>query len=192
VARLVEDDLANPLPLVIESTTTQGSGPFGTASADAGPFGLTWGIDRVLYVGNSTANGEVVTADLDLGTQTALDSLSGRITAGAPLSAVHLLFAIEGGEVFLFNTLTLDTELVVDLMDDVTSLSHDAFDGQIYVGLRSLEIVALDPWTGETTPFDTMPGLGRVTISPNGQLWFSPVGLLDPNPITAWNLPDVF
>ncbi|MCX4239591.1 hypothetical protein [Paraliomyxa miuraensis] len=192
VARLVEDDPANPLPLVIEAVVTQGSGPFGSAGADAGPFGLTWGIDRVLYVGNSTANGDIVTADLDSGTQNALGTLTARITAGAPISAAHLLFAIEGGEVHRFNVLTLQSELLVDLAQDVTSLSHDAFDGRVYVGLRSLEVVVLDPRTGTVEPFDVMPGRGRVTVSPNGQLWFSPVAYLDPNAIFAWDLPDAF
>lgn len=192
VARLVEDDLANPLPLVIEAVITQGTGPFGAASADAGPFGLTWGIDRVLYVGNSTANGDIVTADLELQTQSALSTLTGRITAGAPVSAAHLLFAIEGGEVYRFNVLTAQAELLVDLGDDVTSLSHDAFDGRVYAGLRSLDVVTLDPRTGVVEPFDTMPGRGRVTVSPNGQLWFSPIAYLDPNPIAAWELPTAF
>jgi len=193
VARLVEDDPANPLPLVIEAVVTQGTGPFGATSADAGPFGLTWGIDRVLYVGNSTANGDVVTADLDMGTQDALSPLPGRITAGAPLSGAHLLFAIEGGDLYLFNVLTLQTTGVTNLGQDVTSLSHDAFDGRVYAGLRNLDIVVVEPFSATVTPFgDMMPGIGRVTVSPDGQLWFSPVGYLDPNPISAWPLPDAF
>ncbi|MCH9689020.1 MAG: hypothetical protein K0V04_46735 [Deltaproteobacteria bacterium] len=190
VARLVPEDLVNPLPLVIEATVTQGSGPFGSAAADAGPFGLTWGIDRVLYVGNSTANGDVVTADLELGTQSALGSLPSRVTAGAPLSAVHLLMAVEGGSLYLFNVETLAADFLVDLTEDVTSLSHDAFDGSVYAGLRNLDVVVIDPWTGTVTPFDVMPGLGRVTVGPDGQLWFSPVAVLEPNPISAWDLPD--
>ncbi len=192
VARLVQDDPVDPLPLVIEAVVTQGTGPFGNAAADAGPFGLTWGIDRVLYVGNSTANGEVVQADLDQQSQSALGNLPGRVTAGAPLSAAHLLFAIEGGQIYLFNVLTQQGEFVVDLMEDVTSLSHDAFDGSVYVGLRNLDVVRLRPWTGAVEPFDVMPGPGRVTVSPDGQLWFSPVAILVGNPISAWDLPDAF
>ncbi len=189
VARLVQDDAANPLPLVIESVITTGTGPFGTPTADSGPFGLTWGIDRVLYVGNSTANGEIVTADLELQTQAALANLPGRITAGAPISAVHLLFAIEGGEIYRFNVLTAEATLLVDLESDVTSLSHDAFDGRVYAGLRSLEVVAIRPHVGIVEPFDTMPGRGRVTVSPDGRLWFSPLALFEPNAIFAWELP---
>lgn len=196
VARLVEDDLANPLPLVIEAVITAGSGPFGAAVADSGPFGLTWGIDRVLYVGNSTANGDIVTADLDMQTQSALTPLPGRITAGAPVSAAHLLFAVEGGQVYRFNTLTLEAELLAELGDDVTSLAHDAFDGRVYASLRSLDVVVLHPRTGPgpvmVEPFDVMPGRGRVTVSPNGQLWFSPVAYLEANAIFAWDLPQAF
>lgn len=196
VARLVEDDPANPLPLVIEAVITSGTGPFGAAVADSGPFGLTWGIDRVLYVGNSTANGDIVTADLDLGTQSALAPLTGRITAGAPVSAAHLLFAIEGGQVYRFNVNTLEAELLAELGDDVTSLSHDAFDGRVYAGLRSLDVVALRPHPGgpggTVEAFDVMPGRGRVAVSPDGQLWFSPVAYLEANAIFAWDLPDAF
>ncbi|MEM9457168.1 MAG: hypothetical protein AAGF11_23525 [Myxococcota bacterium] len=192
VARLVEDDPANPLPLVIEAVVTGGNGPFGSPSADAGPFGLTWGIDRVLYVGNTTANGDIVTADLELGAQATLDTLPARVTAGTSISAAHLLLAIEGGELHRFNVLTLESTSLVGLGEDVTSLSYDAFDGTVYAGLRNLEVVALDPWTGASVPFETMPGTGRVTVSPDGQLWFSPVAILEPNAIFAWDLPDAF
>jgi hypothetical protein len=51
VARLVEEDPNKPLPIVIVAEKTQGTGPFGSVGADAGPHGLTWGVDRVLYVG---------------------------------------------------------------------------------------------------------------------------------------------
>ncbi len=39
------------IPIVIVAQKTQGTGPFGSNAADAGPQGLTWGVDRVLYVG---------------------------------------------------------------------------------------------------------------------------------------------
>ena len=50
-ARLVEEDMVKPLPIVIIAQKTQGTGPFASTAADAGPQGLTWGVDRVLYVG---------------------------------------------------------------------------------------------------------------------------------------------
>jgi hypothetical protein len=42
---------SKPLPIVIIAQKTQGTGPFASTAADAGPQGLTWGVDRVLYVG---------------------------------------------------------------------------------------------------------------------------------------------
>lgn len=51
VARLDEMNMMNPLPIIIVAKATQGTGPFGNTAADAGPQGLTWGEDRVLYVG---------------------------------------------------------------------------------------------------------------------------------------------
>ncbi|MEZ4447901.1 MAG: hypothetical protein R3B09_00390 [Nannocystaceae bacterium] len=54
VARLVEEDMNNPLAIVIVATTTQGVGPFGSKLFDAGPQGLAWGEDRIFYVGEST------------------------------------------------------------------------------------------------------------------------------------------
>lgn len=54
VARLVEEDINKPLPMVITATTTQGTGPFMSKLFDAGPQGLAWGEDRVLYVGDCT------------------------------------------------------------------------------------------------------------------------------------------
>ena len=192
VARLDEDNVASPLPLVIESTVTQGSGPFGVGAADAGPFGLTWGIDRVLYVGNSTNNGELASADLDAGTQAMLGSLPGRITASAPLSAAHLLVGIEGGDVYRYNVLTFQSELVFELGSDITSFSHDAFDGTVYASLRNQEVLALDPWQGTSTLFQMMPSIGRVAVSPNGQLWFTPVSVFPGQSIAPWDLPSAF
>ena len=60
------------------------------------------------------------------------------------------------------------------------------------MGLRNLEVLVLDPLTGDIAPFGVMPGLGRVTVSPDGRLWFSPVAYLDPNPISAWDLPSTW
>jgi hypothetical protein len=37
VARLVEEDMVKPLPIVIIAKKTQGTGPFGSTAADAGP-----------------------------------------------------------------------------------------------------------------------------------------------------------
>ena len=194
VARLDESDPNNPLPLVIPATVTQGSGPFGVKeSANAGPMGLTWGQDRVLYVGNSTANGNLDTADLDAATQSQIGTLPARITAGAAVSAVHLLLAVEGGDVYRYNALTNTSEVLVNLGADVTSLEFDGFAGVVYASLQDLAVVTLDPWSGEVEPFETMPALGRVAVSPEGRLYYVPATTLVGNePILSWDIPDSF
>ncbi|MGB1276273.1 MAG: hypothetical protein ACPG77_11040, partial [Nannocystaceae bacterium] len=100
-----------------------------------------------------------------------------------------LLVAIEGGSLYLFNTLTQESTFVVDVGSDVTSLSHDAFSGRVYAGLQSLEILEIKPFTGEIENFGNMPGKGRVTVSPNGELYFNPVKYIDPGVLVKWPLP---
>ncbi|MCB9700857.1 MAG: hypothetical protein H6711_03070 [Myxococcales bacterium] len=190
VARLVEEDMNQPLPIVITATTTQGNGPFMSKLFDAGPQGLTWGEDRVLYVGNTTANGELNSADLEKATQQLETTFAARVTAAAAISPVHLLVALEGGELQRFNTLTKEATLVLDLDADVTSLSHDKFSGLVYAGLSTLEIVAIQPFKGEVMPFDTMPGKGRVAVSPSGRLWFMPVKYIQAGTLVSFDLPN--
>jgi hypothetical protein len=146
---------------------------------------------RVLYVGNSTDNGDLNTANLDEMTQEQLTSFDSRVTAGAPVSPAHILVGVIGGEVFRYNVNTGTSELVVDLMADITSLSHDSFTGMVYAGLSTLEIVELDPFTGEVSTFGQMPGKGRVAVSPSGNLWFTPVKVVQPGVLTSWPLPDM-
>ena len=190
VARLNEDDMDDPLPIIIVAKATQGMGPFGYPGANAGPQGLTWGEDRVLYVGNSTDNGDLNTANLDEMSQEELMSFDSRVTAGAPVSPAHILVAVIGGEVYRYNVNTGTSELVIDLMADITSLSHDSFTGLVYAGLSTLEIAELDPFTGEVSTFGQMPGEGRVAVSPSGNLWFTPLKIIQPSALTSWPLPD--
>jgi len=190
VARLVEEDMNKPLPMVIVAKVTQGTGPFGEFVTDAGPQGLTWGIDRVLYVGNSTDNGEFNSADLDSASQALEYKFAARVTASAPVSPVHLVVGLIGGEVHRFNVVTKQSELVVDLDTDITSFSHDSFSGRVYAGLRTLEIVSFDPFTGDVDGFDTMPGKGRVTVSPGGGLYFAPAKYIAPGVLLRYPLPD--
>ena len=190
VARLVEDDMAEPLPLVIPAVVTDSTGPFGSSGADAGPFGLTWGIDRVLYVGNAEGNGNLHTADLEMETQQQISMFDARVTAAAPLTEVHIAVATLGGTVYRYNVVTNAATEIASLGEDVTNMSFDAFSGLLYVSLRSFEVVTLEPFTGVTAPFQTMPARGRVTVSPNGRLYYSPIGILDAQPISSWDLPD--
>ena len=190
VARLVEEDAMEPLPLVIPAVVTDSTGPFGSTGADAGPFGLTWGIDRVLYVGNAEGNGNLHTADLEAQTQQQISMFDARVTAAAPLTEVHIMVATLGGTVYRYNVVTGTATEVIDFGEDVTNMSFDAFSGLLYVSLRSLDVVSLEPFTGVQAPFQTMPARGRVTVSPNGRLYYSPIGILDGQPIISWDLPD--
>lgn len=193
VARLDEATPANPLPIVIVAAVTQGTGPYGNAAADAGPQGLTWGEDRVLYVGNSTANGNLDTADLDAGTNAQLTTFAERISAGAAISPVHLLLGTTGGTLHRYNTETNIAEVVAELGSGVTSLSLDAFDGTVYAGLADLRIIEIDPFAETTADFGMMPAIGRVTVSPNGQLWFVPIAFAaGASPLMAFELPSSF
>ncbi|MEM6996724.1 MAG: hypothetical protein AAF721_39840 [Myxococcota bacterium] len=190
VARLDDTNAMQPLPLVIQAVVTGGNEPFGSAEVDSGPYGLTWGIDRELYVGNSTTNGDLHTADLAAGTQMQIQGFVGRVTAGAPLTASHIAIAEAGGVIHRYNTQTLMTEAVVDVEQDVTSLAFDAFSGVLYASLRNLEVVAIDPFAGTVEPFQTMAGAGRIAVSPSGRLYFAPMSWVAVLPVTSWDLPD--
>ena len=146
----------------------------------------------MLYVGNSTANGDFNSADLEKVTQDVEYKFPARVSASAPVSPVHLVVGLIGGEVHRFNVLTKQAELVVDLDADITSFSHDSFSGRVYAGLSTLEIVSFDPFTGDVASFDTMPGKGRVTVSPSGTLYFAPVKYLYNGAIKTYDLPDTF
>ena len=189
VARLVEDDPQNPLPIVIIAAVTTGNGPFEAPVADAGPQGLTWGVDRVLYVGNTTANGEYNKADLEAGTQELVTSLPARVHASAPISPVHLLVALEGGALHRYNVVTQIATPVAELGAHATALSQDPFTNLVYASLSTLEVVAIDPFSGIIEDFAMMPGKGRVAVSPSGKLYFIPADYLVPGDIMAWDLP---
>jgi hypothetical protein len=189
VSRLVEEDPNMPLPIVIPAEATQGTGPFGNVALDGGPQGLTWGNDRVLYVGNTSANGQFETADLEAGTVAPVLLFADRTTASAAVSPVHLLVAVHPGTLYLLNTVTMESEFVVDLMSGVTSLSHDAFNGDVYASLANLEVVRVRPFTGDVEPFAVMPVIGRVAVSPAGNLWFAPAKYLNNVPLASWPLP---
>ncbi|MDC0716797.1 hypothetical protein [Nannocystis bainbridge] len=191
VARLVEDDAINPLPIVIPATETMGGGPFMAPVADAGPQGLTWGEDRVLYVGNSTANGEYNTADLEQATVAVVHNFPARVTASAPVSPAHLLVAVEGGALFRYNVVTQLSEPVTELGAHVTGLSHDSFTGLVYASMSSLEVLAIEPFTGVFEVFAMMPDVGRVAVSPSGKLYYVPAKLLQAQEgmVQSWDLP---
>ncbi len=189
VAHLVEENPNMPLPIIIYAEPTQGTGPFGNIAVDGGPQGLTWGENRVLYVGNALADGDYSSADLETAKVANLYTFTARVTASAPISDVHNLVALIGGDLHRFNTNTHQTEFVVDLMSDVTNLTQDPFSGHVYASLASLEVVRVHPFTGEVESFAMMPAKGRVAVSPSGKLWFAPVAYLNKTPLISWDLP---
>ncbi|PRQ08438.1 hypothetical protein [Enhygromyxa salina] len=193
VARLIEGAMV-PLPIVLPGMPTEGmNGPFGNIAADAGPMGLTWGDDLRLYVGNSEANGNLDTADLDQQTQEFLTMFESRVTAAAPLTSVHLLIALDTGELLRFNTALNEATPVMDFESGITTLSHDSFSGLVYASLSDLSIVAVDPFSAEVTDFGVMPALGRVTVSPDGKLWWAPAKyIVGDMPLSTWDLPTSF
>ena len=193
VARLQEGEMV-PLPIVLPGVPTQGqNGPFFSTAADAGPMGLTWGDDLRLYVGNSEQDGNYDTADLEQQSQELLTTFGARVTASAPLTSVHLLVALDTGELLRFNVATNEATSVLQLETGVTALSHDAFSGLVYASLSDLSVISIDPFAAETAPFETMPDKGRVSISPDGRLWWVPARFtVGPQQIFAWDLPDTW
>lgn len=190
VARLLDGQM-EPLPIVLPGVPTQGmNGPFGSTPGDAGPMGLTWGDDLRLYVGNSEANGNFDTVDLMDQSQQLLTTFGSRVTASAPLTSVHLLIALDTGELLRFNTETLEATPLIDLEVGVTSLTHDSYTGLVYASLSDLSVVEVHPFTGETADFETMPNLGRVAVSPDGKLWWVPAKFVVGNlQLSHWDLP---
>lgn len=146
----------------------------------------------MLYVGNSTANGEYNTANLDKMTQEVVNVFNARVTASAPISPVHLLVALDGGDLYRFNVLTKQADFALDLMANVTSLSHDPFTGDVYASLSNLDVVRVAPFAETVDPFQKMPGKGRVAVSPSGKLWFTPVKYINNLPLSSWQLPMSF
>ena len=159
------------LPQVIEAVTTSGTGPFGSYILDTGPYGLTWGRDRNLYVGNVTTNGEVHRIDLDAATTTRLATLPSRVYAQAPYDLVRLLVASADHSIQLLHTRTGGLTAWTTTEDDVTSLVRDPFTGRVYCELRDGRIVEYDADGSYRGLLATAPRSGRLTIAPDGGLY---------------------
>ncbi len=197
VVRLDRTSTSRPLPNVVPAAQTIGTGPFRNTVVDAGPYGLTWGRDRTLYIGNLDANGNFFRVDLITRTPTMVAHFTARVTASTVYDATHLLVAIEGSEVYMLATATGAIALWAILGPHVTSIARDGFTGRIYAEIsatppRIVEITA--DGTGVTT-FQNPARLGRIAIAPDGYLYHASVY---PNvqwsdttapPIERWALP---
>lgn len=172
VARLDREDASSSLPMVIIAMPTAGDGPFGSPGLDTGPFGLTWGRDRRLYVGNVETNGDLVRADVEAGATTEIHRLPARITASATFDPRSLLVAVDGGEIHRVSTDGPEDETWATVGEDVTSMVRDPFSGRVYVSLASARILELEPdgtLRGELSPAPLHRG--RLAYAPDGFLY---------------------
>lgn len=168
------DENAGTLPMKIPSTDfTSGGGPFGNKGLDTGPYGLSWGLDRVLYLGNVKENGDFVALDIVAGTTTQLVLFPARVNATAPFDRDRMVVALEGGQVWLVPILGLpgDPVELLELPSDVTSILRDPWSGRIYAELSSLDIVSFKPDGSDLSTFATAPARGRIALAPDNFLY---------------------
>jgi hypothetical protein len=172
VARLDRGDPDTSLPMVVTATPSQGMGPFDRPELDTGPYGLTWGRDNTLYVGNVSAQGDLVRADLDEGTSEEIHRLPARIHASAVFDRRSLLVAVDEGIVHRVATDSDASEVWADVGEDVTSLVRDPFTGRVYVSVTSARILEYAA-TGERLGEWATPGArGRLAYAPDGYLYY--------------------
>lgn len=180
------------LPLVIPSQTfTDGAGPFGVYFIDTGPAGLSYGTDRVLYVGNVDENGDYHRLDLATNKTTLVTTFPSRVHASTPFDALHMLVALEGGAIHKLRLTDATSEVWTTVDSPVTGIVRDFFDGAVYVARADSTIWKhTEDGTGEQAW--TTNGPARLALSPDGHLHTleltAPVS--DIKPVFArWQLP---
>jgi len=172
VARLDRAATDERLPMVIVATPSTGMGPFDRPVLDTGPYGLTWGRDNTLYVGNVTGQGDLVRADLDAGTTEELHRLPARIHASAVFDPRTLLVALDEGVVLRVSTSSSATAPWAELGEDVTSLVRDPFTGRVYASVASGRVLELSA-AGEQLGVWQEPGeRGRLAYAADGALYY--------------------
>jgi hypothetical protein len=173
------DFAMSTLPFRIPSSTvTTGAGPFGLPCVDGGPFGLSFGLDEVLYVGNVNANGDYFATDLAKGGMTRLHTYEKRVHASSPFDKRGMLIAIEGGEVWVQPVLGASgvPSKLITLAADVTSIVRDSWSGRVYAELRDKSIVSFAPDGSDLKTFATAPDQGRITTAPDGFVYHVTLG----------------
>ncbi len=173
VIRLDRTSTTRPLPNVLPAMPTTGTAPFGSPTLDTGPYGLTWGGDHALYVGNVMTNGDFMRVDLATARQTMVATFPRRVVASAPFDLRRLLVATEGGSVYLLETATGMFTPWAMLAAAPTSLARDVFSGAVYaeLGATPPRIVAISRDGRTVTDFQTAPARGRIAIAPDNQLY---------------------
>lgn len=180
------------LPLVIPSQTfTDGAGPFDAYVIDTGPAGLTYGTDRVLYVGNVDVNGDYHRLDLATNEKTVVTTFGARVYASAPFDAISMLVALEGGDIHLLRLGDATSVVWATSDSPVTGLVRDFFDGSVYVARQDGGIwkYAED---GQGALAWTAKGPSRLAIAPDGYLYAINLGpqFADASPtFERWELP---
>jgi hypothetical protein len=175
VVHLDRASSSRPLPNVLPAKATSGTGPFGNASIDTGPYGLTWGGDKALYVGDVDTNGDYVRIDLSAvpPTRSTIASFPARVTAATPYDPTRLLVATVGGQLWMLTTADGTMTTWAKVAGDVTSLKRDRFTGRVYAEVRgaTLKILEIAPDGSAQTTFQTPPRPGRIAIAPDGYLY---------------------
>ena len=153
-----------------------GTGPFGVSVLDSGPYGLAWGRDRTLYVGNVEHEGDFVRADLAAGTSARIADLGSRVYATATFDAASLLVALADGTIERVSTDGVHVSSWATLTPVATSLVRDPFLGVVYVSLADGSVVtyAADGTAGATLA--PAGAAGRVAYSPDGALYYLRTG----------------
>ncbi|MEO7328359.1 MAG: hypothetical protein ABI193_07265 [Minicystis sp.] len=165
------EPMTSMIPLVIPSQTfTDGAGPFGAKVIDTGPAGLTYGTDRVLYVGNVNVNGDYYRLDLKTAQPTLVTTFASRVYASTPFDAITMLVALEGGEIHLLRLTDGSAKLWATSEQPVTGLVRDFFDGAIYVARSDKALFKYDE-AGKGALFQTTVGPARISIAPDGFLY---------------------
>lgn len=180
------------LPLVVPSKTfTTGMGPFGGAVVDTGPAGLSYGFDRVLYVGNVDANGDYVKLNLATKVQSLVTTFPKRVHASTPFDAITMLVALEGGELVTLRLTDATTKPFALSSSPVVGMVRDIFDGAVYVARRDGAVFRYDS-EGVGAAWQTTKNPARLAIAGDGWLYALeiPAPYYDHAPaISRWQLP---
>lgn len=164
------------LPMVVTANPSPGDGPWGVTEVDTGPYGLAYGRNNRLYVGNVTAQGDLVAANLDDGTTEEIHALPARIHATGVFDETSLLVAVAGGDL---HRVHIDGEIRVpwaSVGEDVTSLVRDPFTGHVYVSVASARILEYDARGTLVGELATPGEKGRMAYAPDGFLYYLVVG----------------
>lgn len=188
VARLDREGPTS-LPMVVEATPSTGTAPWGSAALDTGPYGLTWGRDRTLFVGNVSTNGDLVRASLDEGTSEELHRFEARVLATTVYNRSSLVVALEGGELWLASTATDSSASLTTVDGEVTSLVRDPLTGHLFVSLGDGRVLELEADGTAVGTFHTFDGPVRIARSPDGFLYALDPGFPRPGAITRMPLP---